>query len=93
MPAVVWSKLLNKPRRVSNEIFHMTDWLPILSRLASGTAGLSSDLDGFDVWPSISEDRPSPRHEVIFQTNPVTGEYAMRHDRYKIVMGLPNDDW
>ncbi|GAV03905.1 hypothetical protein RvY_14270-1 [Ramazzottius varieornatus] len=83
---VVWSPLLEKPGRVSNELHHMCDWLPTFFRLAGGKAErLPEDLDGFDIWDSISKGTPSPRTEMFIQADPNFGDYAYRWKQYKVV--------
>ena len=62
---------------ISNEIYHVTDWLPTLVK---GVAGLPlnatgracptcnrtvAPFDGVDQWPSVSQGRPSARTEVL----------------------------
>lgn len=38
VPAFLWSPLLKKARRVSNQLMHITDWLPTLYSAAGETA-------------------------------------------------------
>ncbi|GAV00698.1 hypothetical protein RvY_11510-1 [Ramazzottius varieornatus] len=98
--AFVWSQLIQKPRRVSTELYHITDLLPTLLYLAGGAANSSDKLDGQNLWTSLSEDLPSPRTELLIQADPIYGEYALRWNQYKIISGLyvnndgqTADDW
>ncbi|GAV06245.1 hypothetical protein RvY_16266 [Ramazzottius varieornatus] len=98
--AVVWSSLLRKAGRVSTELYHITDLLPTVTNLAGGAVDSSAGLDGFDVWQSISEDSPSPRKELLIQTDVTNNEYAFRWKGYKLLKGLyvdkegrSADDW
>lgn len=96
--AVVWSHLIESPTRVSNGLYHVTDWLPTLYRLAGGTGFLQPN-DGMDIWNSISTGAPSPRTEVLLQADTIWGEYALRWRQYKLVLGSwkgvqkPLDQW
>ena len=46
---------------VNHQMVHVSDWFPTLVNLASGSIdGL--DLDGFDIWNSIIENKASPRN-------------------------------
>ena len=55
---------------VNNDLMHVTDWFPTLLGLAgANTSGL--DVDGFDVWSSISNGDPSPRTEILHNIDPL----------------------
>lgn len=69
--AFVHSPLLKRRRRVSKALLHVTDWFPTLLGLAGANVSQSEGLDGFDVWPTLSEDRPSPRHEILHNIDPL----------------------
>ena len=81
----VESTILNKPGRVSNERYHMTDWLPTFVTLACGSPSMIPDLDGFDIWDSVSNGSPSPRKEVFIQADLLDGEYVIRWHQYKLL--------
>lgn len=69
--AFVHSPLLRRRRRVSKALLHITDWFPTLVGLAGGNVSQSPGLDGFDVWPTISEGKESPRHEILHNIDPL----------------------
>ncbi|XP_055337653.1 arylsulfatase B-like [Paramacrobiotus metropolitanus] len=83
--AFVWSDLIKGPGRVSNEIFHISDWLPTLISLAGGQA--PGEIDGHNIWTSIANGYPSPRQEVLIQADSVNQEYAIRWHQFKLILG------
>ncbi|GAU92886.1 hypothetical protein RvY_04907-1 [Ramazzottius varieornatus] len=86
VPCVVSSPLLEKQGYISNELYHITDWLPTFVQLAGGSV-TDSEVDGKDIWKSLSQGLPSPRKEVLIQADPVWDEYAIRWNQFKLVVG------
>ncbi|XP_026230608.1 arylsulfatase I-like [Anabas testudineus] len=67
----VHSPLLRRRRRISRALLHITDWFPTLVGLAGGNVSKSPGLDGYDVWPTISEGKESPRQEILYNIDPL----------------------
>ncbi|CDQ88642.1 arylsulfatase I [Oncorhynchus mykiss] len=67
----VHSPLLRNKRRVSKALMHITDWYPTLVGLAGGNVSLTEGLDGYNVWPTISEGKESPRLEILHNIDPL----------------------
>jgi arylsulfatase B len=61
----------------------MVDMYPTLAGLAGAPLGKHKPLDGLDVWPTISEGKPSPRHEVVYDIEPFRA--ALREGDWKLV--------
>uniref|UniRef100_A0A665XE97 Sulfatase N-terminal domain-containing protein n=1 Tax=Echeneis naucrates TaxID=173247 RepID=A0A665XE97_ECHNA len=105
--AFVHSPLLKRRRRISKDLLHITDWFPTLVSLAGGNISQSRGLDGFDVWPTISEGKESPRQEILHNIDPLhlgvkeTGrmwdtsvQAAIRVGDWKLLTGDPgHGDW
>lgn len=55
----------------SQELFHVTDWLPTIVKAAGGKTARNLPLDGHDIWPSLSAGSASPRTEMLYNVNPL----------------------
>ncbi|KAL1422454.1 hypothetical protein MTO96_022317 [Rhipicephalus appendiculatus] len=85
--AFIWSPLLARRRRVSNELMHITDWLPTFYSIAGGDAAKMAELDGHDMWRPLSHGQRSPRVELLYNYDyTFTKSAALRNSRYKLLM-------
>ena len=85
-PAFIHSPLLEKAGYVSNELIHITDWMPTLLRLAGASADGDS-LDGLDQWPMLSAGEPSARTEIVYNIDEITPNAALRIGDLKLLWG------
>jgi arylsulfatase A-like enzyme len=72
-----------KEGSVVNEMIHTVDLYPTLVKLAGGNLGKSKPLDGLDVWGTISEGKPSPRTELVYNMEPFRA--AIREGDWKLI--------
>jgi arylsulfatase A-like enzyme len=75
-----------KPGEVK-EPMHVVDMFPTLAALAGANANKGKPLDGLNVWASISEGKPSPRNEVVYNIEPFRG--GVRQDGWKLIWRTP----
>ncbi|XP_046993803.1 arylsulfatase B-like [Schistocerca americana] len=86
--AAVWSPLLQNTPRVSNQLMHVTDWLPTMYAAAGGNASsLPDDLDGVNVWPELVADELHPRTELLVNIDEKAGNAAVRVGNWKLIRG------
>ncbi|XP_070553418.1 arylsulfatase B-like [Ptychodera flava] len=106
-PGFVHSPWLEKTGYVNNEVIHISDFFPTILSLAGGEP--DPNLDGVDVWETISKNKPSTRTTTVlhYDTHPVSPCTSIRVGRYKIIDGrydvvrnitfnvdnLPSDTW
>jgi arylsulfatase A-like enzyme len=77
--------VVNWPGRVPagsvvNRPVHIVDMFPTLAGLAGAPLDKHQPLDGMDMWPTLSQGKPSPRTEVVYNIEPFRA-------------GLRNGDW
>lgn len=72
-----------KAGSVQNGMIHVVDMYPTLVGLAGGSTAKSKPLDGKDVWATISEGKPSPRDEVVYNIEPFRA--GIREGDWKLV--------
>lgn len=81
------SPLLGNHSYVSENFFHVTDWLPTLFRAAGGDPSTLKNQDGFDMFNMLMENGPAVRKEVLHNIDPVNKFAAVRVGDFKLVMG------
>ncbi len=72
-----------KAGTVIKEPLHMVDWFPTLVKLTGASAAQETKLDGKDIWPVITEGKPSPHEEILINAMPTSG--AIRMGPWKLV--------
>jgi len=70
-----------------DQMIHVVDMYPTLIALAGGSTAKSKPLDGMDVWQTISDDRPSPRSEIVY--NVEIFRAGIREGDWKLVWRTP----
>jgi arylsulfatase A-like enzyme len=68
-------------------MLHVVDLYPTLAALASATLGKNKPLDGLDVWATISDGKPSPRTEVVYNIEPFRA--GVRDGDWKLIWRTP----
>lgn len=87
----IHSPLLESKGRVSMDLMHLTDWLPTLYGRAGGKISELAGLDGLDMWPTLSQGKPSPRTELVHNIDPVDCSAALRYQQWKLLVNESND--
>lgn len=84
----IWSPLIVQNARVSNELIHITDWLPTFYSAAGGDiSAIDPDLDGLDQWSSLVYDLPSPRADILINIDEKDRNAALRFNNWKLIFG------
>ncbi len=73
-----------KPGTTITEPMHMVDWYPTLLKLAEAKVEQKLPLDGRDIWPVLTEGKPSPHESILLNTTPNSG--AIRKGDWKLVV-------
>jgi arylsulfatase B len=68
---------------VVDQPIHIVDMFPTLAGLAGAPSGKQKPLDGLDVWTTISQGKPSPRTEVVYDIEPFRA--ALRKGNWKLI--------
>ncbi|XP_077994252.1 arylsulfatase J-like [Glandiceps talaboti] len=84
----VHSPLLARSGIVLEDLVHVCDWLPTVYTVAGGNVtDLPANLDGYNVWETLSKGVPSPRTEILHNIDPISQIAALRVGNYKIILG------
>jgi arylsulfatase A-like enzyme len=79
--------LANWPGRIKpgvvNEMMHVVDMYPTFAGLAGVQLGKNKPLDGIDVWPTISDGKPSARQDMVYNVEPYRA--GVRKGNWKLI--------
>jgi len=70
-----------------NEPMHIVDFYPTLLKLAGASLEQKQPLDGRDIWPVLTEGKPSPHESILVNITPAEG--AVRVGDWKLVRRTP----
>lgn len=70
---------------MSNQLFHISDWLPTFAKLAG--ARVSKSIDGMNIWNSLSNDLPSPRLDLLINVDNDEPYSSFIRGNYKYING------
>ncbi|EEC13449.1 arylsulfatase B precursor, putative, partial [Ixodes scapularis] len=87
VPAFVWSPKFLKQSRVSNQLMHISDWLPTLYTAAGGDVSALGVIDGVDMWHSLTHSSASKRKEILLNIDASFNISGLRYKQYKLVVG------
>jgi arylsulfatase A-like enzyme len=76
-----------KPGSIIDGMIHVVDIYPTLLTLAGASSTKSKPLDGIDMWATISEGKPSPRTEIIY--NIESFRAGVRQGDWKLILYAP----
>ncbi|KAK5643823.1 hypothetical protein RI129_007668 [Pyrocoelia pectoralis] len=85
--AAVWSPLIKKPQRIANHVMHITDWLPTIYSAIGLNLTQLHQIDGYDMWKTISEEAESPRTELLYNIDSESNYAAIRRGDWKYIDG------
>ncbi|XP_043275094.1 arylsulfatase B-like [Venturia canescens] len=85
--AAIWSPRLLGMANVSNNLIHVTDWLPTLYAAAGGNVTDLGDIDGVNHWPHFSKGKSSPRESLLLNIDELAPTEGAIHRRFKLVRG------
>lgn len=91
--AAVWSPLIKVPQRVSTQMMHMTDWLPTFYSAAGLNVKDLGNIDGVDMWGALTENKTSPRTEVLHNIDDIYNYAALTRGDWKYVTGSTGGQW
>jgi len=64
-------------------LMHAVDLYPTIAALAGASTAKSKPLDGVNVWDTISQGKPSPRTEIVYNVEPFRA--ALRQGDWKLL--------
>ncbi|MGL6074381.1 MAG: arylsulfatase B [Fimbriiglobus sp.] len=83
-----WSGVIPAGTKI-NEPMHIVDWYTTLVKLCGAKAEQKLPVDGLDIWPTITEGKPTPHEAILLNTTPTSG--AIRAGDWKLVIKNGDD--
>ncbi|XP_053408651.1 arylsulfatase B-like isoform X4 [Mercenaria mercenaria] len=83
----VHSPLLKKRHIKTDNMIHVSDWLPTLYSAAGGNISDLGLIDGIDMWEMLRENGSNVRNEILHNIDPKSKFSAIRVGDYKLVQG------
>ncbi|KAJ3658164.1 hypothetical protein Zmor_009922 [Zophobas morio] len=91
---LLWSPLIKKPQRVAKQMMHVSDWLPTLLGAAGADISTLQNIDGTNLWDSLSDNTSSPRTEILHNIDDIYGNSALTVGPWKLLQGTTyNGAW
>jgi arylsulfatase A-like enzyme len=78
-----------KPGSTIFEPMHMVDWYPTIAKLCGAKTEQKLPLDGLDIWPTLTQGKPSPHDSILLNTTLNTG--GVRAGDWKLIARTGND--
>ncbi|XP_029052715.2 arylsulfatase B-like isoform X1 [Osmia bicornis bicornis] len=85
--AALWSPRIQKAARISNQLIHVTDWLPTLYSAAGGDLKDLGEIDGIDQWRLLSEGHGRGRDKLLLNIDEVRKTEGAIYSRFKLLRG------
>ena len=67
-------------------MIHIVDMFPTLVGVSGAQLGKNKPLDGMDVWSTVSENKLSPRTDMVYNVEPYRA--GVRKGNWKLETGL-----
>ncbi|KAK0055869.1 arylsulfatase I [Biomphalaria pfeifferi] len=90
---LVHSPLLQKQGYVSEQMFHVCDWLPTFYKAAGGDPSNLKNLDGFNSWEMLNTNGNPIRSKMLHNIDPLDKSAAIRVGDYKLLVGNVMSGW
>ena len=70
------------------ELMHVTDWLPTLYFAAGGNVSDLQNIDGVNMWDTLTQATESPRQYILHNIDPFSGAAAIRYRNWKLLVNI-----
>jgi len=76
-----------KPGTTVDGMIHVVDMYTTVAAIAGASTAKAKPLDGLNMWPTLSEGKPSPRTELIYNIEPFRA--GVREGDWKLIWRAP----